>query len=409
MRHRTDMAEFVLKYADGRGQIHQQVATAGTEKELRDRYTTQGFLIYSVKPRAAGALAATGMFGGRKKLNLEKFLIFNQQFVTLIRAGLPILKGLDLLAERLTDPKLEPYIKSVRDEVRNGTLLSDAFRQQGIFPKIYISSVMAGEKSGSLTEVLDRFIHYQKLALAVRKKVMVSLMYPCVLIVLVCVLMVFLVTYVVPTFATLYSSMQATLPQMTTILIAVGTTARSYIVAGVIGLIAAVFAFRWWARRPAARDRIDRVKLKVPILGEIWLKYQVAQLARILSTLLTGGIPLVQAMETAADSLSSPLLQKAVESAGKSVREGQPLSGSLRALKLFPALAIDMIEVGESTGALPAMLNSVAEFFEEDVNTRMQAALSLIEPAIMLTMGAVVAFVLIALYLPIFSLADSIH
>jgi len=403
------MAEFVLKYADGRGQIHQQVATAGSEKEIRDRFTTQGFLVYSVKPRAAGALAATGMFGGKKKLNLEKFLIFNQQFVTLIRAGLPILKGLDLLAERLTDPKLEPYIKAVRDEVRNGTLLSDAFRQQGIFPKIYVSSVMAGEKSGSLTEVLDRYIHYQKLSLAVRKKVMVSLMYPCVLIVLVCVLMVFLVTYVVPTFATLYNSMQATLPGMTVLLIAIGTTARSYILVAFGALIAAVFVFRWWSRRPAARDAIDRVKLKVPIFGEIWLKYQVAQLGRILSTLLTGGIPLVQAMETAADSLTAPLLQKAVESAGKSVREGQPLSGSLRALKLFPPLAIDMIEVGESTGALPQMLNSVAEFFEEDVNTRMQAALSLIEPAIMLTMGAVVAFVLIALYLPIFSLADSIH
>lgn len=403
------MAEFVLKYADGRGQIHQQVATAGSEREIRDRFTTQGFLVYSVKPRAAGALSATGMFGGKKKLNLEKFLIFNQQFVTLIRAGLPILKGLDLLAERLTDPKLEPYIKAVRDEVRNGTLLSDAFRQQGIFPKIYVSSVMAGEKSGSLTEVLDRFIHYQKLSLAVRKKVMVSLMYPCVLIVLVCVLMVFLVTYVVPTFATLYNSMQATLPGMTVLLIAIGTTARSYILVAFGALIAAVFVFRWWSRRPAARDAIDRVKLKVPLFGEIWLKYQVAQLGRILSTLLTGGIPLVQAMETAADSLTAPLLQKAVESAGKSVREGQPLSSSLRALKLFPPLAIDMIEVGESTGALPAMLNSVAEFFEEDVNTRMQAALSLIEPAIMLTMGAVVAFVLIALYLPIFSLADSIH
>jgi type IV pilus assembly protein PilC len=221
--------------------------------------------------------------------------------------------------------------------------------------------------------------------------------------------MVFLVTYVVPTFATLYSSMQATLPAMTTLLIAIGTTARSYILVGVGGLIAAIFIFRWWSRGAAARDAIDRVKLKVPIFGEIWLKYQVAQLGRILSTLLTGGIPLVQAMETAADSLTAPLLQRAVESAGKSVREGQPLSGSLRALKLFPPLAIDMIEVGESTGALPQMLSSVAEFFEEDVNTRMQASLSLIEPAIMLTMGGVVAFVLVALYLPIFSLADSIH
>jgi type IV pilus assembly protein PilC len=400
------MAEYVLKYADGRGQMHQQTATAGSEKEIRDRYSNQGFLIYSVKPKSTTGLAS---FGGGKKLNLDKFLIFNQQFVTLIRAGLPILKSLDLLAERLTDPKLEPYIKAVRDEVRNGTLLSDAFRQQGIFPKIYVSSVMAGEKSGSLTEVLDRYIHYQKLSLAVKKKVLVSLMYPCVLIVLVSLLMVFLVTYVVPTFASLYSSMQATLPAMTSLLIAIGTTARAYILIGVGALIAGIFVFRWWSKRPAARETIDRFKLKIPIAGDIWLKYQVAQLSRILSTLLTGGIPLVQALETAADSLGTPLLQKAVETAGKAVREGQPLSSSLKAQKMFPPLSIDMIEVGESTGALPAMLNSVAEFFEEDVNTRMQAALSLIEPAIMLVMGGFVAFVLIALYLPIFSLADSIH
>jgi type IV pilus assembly protein PilC len=400
--------EFVVKYADGRGQIHQQVAPAASEKDLRERYSQQGFLIYSVKPRTASGLAATGLFRRRKKLNLEKFLIFNQQFVTLIRAGLPILKGLDLLAERLTDPALEPYIKSVRDEVRGGTLLSEAFRQQGIFPKMYVTSVMAGEKSGSLTEVLDRYITYQRIALAVRKKVMVSLMYPCVLIVLVTLLMVFLVTYVVPTFATLYTTMNAKLPMMTVWLIAIGTTARSYILVFAGALVAGVFLFRWWARRDSARLTLDRIKLKMPVAGDIWLKYQVAQLSRILGTLLTGGIPLVQAMETAADSLNTPLLKRAIEAAGKSVREGQPLSGSLKASRIFPGLAVDMIEVGESTGALPAMLNSVAEFFEEDVNTRMTATLSLIEPAIMIVMGTFVAFVLISLYLPIFSLADTI-
>jgi type IV pilus assembly protein PilC len=402
------MADFVLKYADGRGQIHHQVATAATEKELRDKYAQQGFLIYSIKARAGG-VGGSGFLGGRKKLNLEKFLIFNQQFVTLIRAGLPILKALDLLAERLTDPKLGPYVKSVRDEVRGGTLLSEAFRQQGIFPKIYVTSVMAGEKSGSLTEVMDRYVNYQKLSLAVRKKIMVSLMYPCVLIVLVVLLMVFLVTYVVPTFANLYSSMQAKLPIMTVYLIAVGTASQKYIVFFAGALVGAIFLFRWWARRDSAKEKIDQVKLHLPLLGEIWLKYQVAQLARILSTLLVGGIPLVQAMETAADSLGTRLLQRAVEAAGKSVREGQPLSGSLKQSKLFPPLAIDMIEVGESTGALPAMLNSVAEFFEEDVNTKMAATLSLIEPAIMIVMGGFVAFVLIALYLPIFSLADTIR
>jgi type IV pilus assembly protein PilC len=401
------MADFVLKYADGRGQIHHQVASAGSEKELREKYAQQGFLIYSIKARSGGS--GSSFFSGKKKLNLEKFLIFNQQFVTLIRAGLPILKALDLLAERLTDPKLGPYVKSVRDEVRGGTLLSEAFRQQGIFPKIYVTSVMAGEKSGSLTEVMDRYVTYQKLSLAVRKKIMVSLMYPCVLIVLVVLLMVFLVTYVVPTFANLYNSMQAKLPMMTVYLIAIGTASQKYIVLFAGALVGAIFLFRWWVRRESAKEAVDRIKLRLPLVGEIWLKYQVAQLARILSTLLVGGIPLVQAMETAADSLGTPLLQRAVESAGKSVREGQPLSGSLRQSKLFPPLAIDMIEVGESTGALPAMLNSVAEFFEEDVNTRMAATLSLIEPAIMIVMGGFVAFVLIALYLPIFSLADTIR
>ena len=401
------MAEFVLKYADGRGQIHQQVAAAGSEKELRERYSSQGFLIYSIKPKTAGAAGL--LSGSRKKINLEKFLIFNQQFVTLIRAGLPILKGLDLLADRLTDPKLGPHVQAVRDEVRNGVLLSEAFRAQGVFPKIYVTSVMAGEKSGSLTEVMDRYISYQKLSLAVRKKVMVSLMYPCVLVVLVALLMVFLVTYVVPKFATLYETFHADLPGMTRVLIAVGTAAQGYIVVAMAALVLAIAAFRWWARKASARIKIDRLKLRVPGIGEIWLKYQVAQLARILSTLLTGGIPLVQAMETAAESLNTPLLQHAVDAAGKSVREGQPLSASLKSSKFFPGLAIDMIEVGESTGALPQMLNSVAEFFEDDVNTRMQAMLSLIEPAIMLVMGTFVAFVLVALYLPIFSLADSIR
>jgi type IV pilus assembly protein PilC len=399
------MPEFVLKYADARGEIHSQVATAGNGEELRERYVSQGFLVYSVKPRgAAGALS----FGAKKKIDLEKFLIFNQQFLTLIRAGLPILKGLDLLADRLTDPKLTPYITAVRDEVKRGTLLSDAFEKQAVFPKIFITSVMAGEKSGSLGEVLERYITYQKLALSVRKKVLVSLMYPSVLIVLVLLLMVFLVTYVVPSFSELYTSMSAKLPAITIALIAVGTTARNYVLLLAAAVVGAIFLFAWWSRKPAASVRIDAIKVRVPLFGDIWLKYQVAQFSRVLSTLLTGGIPLVQGLETAAESLGTILLRKTLQDAGRMVREGNPLSASLRETKIFPPLAIDMIEVGESTGALTVMLNSVAEFYEEDVNTKMTAALSLIEPAIMVFMGIFVAFVLIALYLPIFSLADTI-
>jgi len=404
------MSEFVLRYADTAGEVHSQTAQGASEQEIRERYTRQGFLVYSVKPKSSGiSLSGEIRIPGRKRLNLEKFLIFNQQFVTLIRAGLPILKSLDLLADRLTDPKLTPYINSVRDDVRRGTLLSEAFRMQGIFPKIYVTSIMAGEKSGSLVEVLERYISYQKLSLAVRKKVLVSLMYPTVLIVLVILLMVFLVTYVVPSFATLYSSMSAQLPTVTLYLIAIGTTARNYVLLAGAALFGLIGLFLWWSRGEAAREKIDRVKVRTPLFGEIWVKYQVAQFSRVLSTLLTGGIPLVQGLETAGDSLGTPLLGKMLEKAGKMVREGQPLSSSLAQTGIFPELSVDMIEVGESTGALPAMLTSVAEFYEEDVNTKMTAALSLIEPAIMIFMGMFVAFVLIALYLPIFSLADTIR
>ena len=401
------MAEFVLKYADPRGEVHHQVAEAASEKDLRERYQQQGFLIYSVRPRHAIAGVTVG--GGKKKINLEKFLIFNQQFVTLVRAGLPILKALDLLSERLTDAKLAPYIKAVREEVKNGALLSDAFGAQGVFPPIYVTSVLAGEKSGALGEVLDRFITYQRLALAVRKKLLLSLVYPALLVVLVIALMVFLVTFVVPKFADLYHSLSAQLPAATEILIAVGTTARNYILLGFVGLIAAIIAFRFWAKTEKGEMIVDRWRIRTPLLGEIWIKYQVAQFARVMSTLLVGGIPLLQAMDTSSSSLGTRLLKKNLAQAGQMVKEGQSLSSALAQTKIFPALSIDMMEVGESTGALPQMLASVAEFYEDDVNTRMTASLSLIEPAIMIFMGCFVSFVLVALYLPIFSLADTLR
>ncbi len=402
------MAEFLLKYADPRGEIHQQVAEAGSERELRDRYSQQGFLIYSIKPRREIAGMVVGG-SGKKKINLEKFLIFNQQFVTLVRAGLPILKALDLLSERLTDVKLAPYIKAVREQVRNGALLSDAFARQGVFPPIYVTSVLAGEKSGALGEVLDRFITYQKLALAVRKKLLLSLVYPALLTVLVICLMVFLVTFVVPKFADLYNSMSAQLPTPTRVLIAVGTTARSYILFGFLGLVVAAIIFRFWAKTDKGQETMDRLRLRTPLIGEIWIKYQVAQFARVLSTLLVGGIPLLQALETASSSLGTRLLKKTLAEAGSRVKEGQALSAALTQTKIFPGRWIEWAKVGESPGGMPQMPASVAEFSEDDVNTRMTASLSLIEPAIMIFMGGFVTFVLVALYLPIFSLADTLR
>jgi type IV pilus assembly protein PilC len=398
------MASYRLKYADARGEVRQQVLEAPSEDELRERLVQQGYLVYSIRP-AAGVGTSSGRRKG--KINVEKFLIFNQQFVTLFRAGLPILKALDLLADRLTDKKLGPYISAIRDDVKKGSLLSEAFERQGVFPAIYVTSVMAGEKSGALGDVLERYVTYQKLALAVRKKLLVSLIYPSVLFTLVVGLVIFLITFVVPRFATLYQTTTSKLPLPTRILMAVGEAASQYIGAAAIVVAVVLVGGRFFLRSTTGQRLFDRFKLKLPVLGEIWIKYQVAQISRLMSTLLAGGIPLVQGLTTASTATGSPLIRSALEQVERMVREGQPMSLALSSTGVFPPLSIDMVEVGESTGALPQMLNSVAEFYEEDVGTRLQAALALIEPAIMIFMGIFVAFVLVSLYLPIFSLAES--
>jgi type IV pilus assembly protein PilC len=398
------MPEFVCRVANDRGQVRNQVERAASESELRSRFTEQGFHVYSIRPRPALSLAwKTG--GAKKKVKLADFLVFNQQFVTLIRAGLPILKSLDLLATHIAQPSLRDCVNQVRASVRGGALLSEAFREQGMFPEIYTTSLLAGEKSGNLEGVLDRYISYQRTALTVKKKLLASLVYPVLLITMVLVLVTVLVTYVIPNFAELYRTMSEDLPPMTQALITfVDGFRRYWIILMVLG--AGTGAGVWsWSKTRQGGQALDRFKMKLPLAGEIWTKYQVAQFTRILGTLLTGGIPMVQALETARQSVTSPLLKHSLEVATRQVQEGNTLWQGLARSGFFPNLAIQMIEVGESSGALPQMLASVAEFFEEDVDTYLAAVLSLIEPAILIFMGFVVAFVLIALYLPIFSLA----
>ena len=402
------MSEFVCKYADLQGQVHQQVETAKSEDELRQRFSERGLLIYSVKPRQA--LGRLGLDGTRSsgRLNLEQFLIFNQQFITLTRAGLPILKSLELLVGNVKNRRLKEHLEAIHSDVRAGRPLSEAFQARGAFPPIYTTSLMAGEKSGSLAEVIERYVMYQKVALSVRKKIIVSLIYPALLVSLVFALIIFLVTYVVPEFASLYESMDAELPLMTQVLVAFAVSVSEnlhFIALAAVGLGAAL---TWWSRSDIVRNAVDRIRIKSPLYGQIWIKYQVSQLCRLLGTLLQGGIPLLQALDTTGKSLGSRMLRESIAQARQMVKEGQPLSKGLSAAGIFPSLSIEMVNVGESTGSLPAMLNSVAEFFDEDVNTMMTAALSLIEPVIMIFMGIFVAFVLIALYLPIFTLAETI-
>jgi type IV pilus assembly protein PilC len=392
------MNEFIVKIADERGRVQEQTHAAATAAELRSRFTQAGYLVYSVKPRSALGRSA------KKKIKLDTFLIFNQQFLTLIRAGLPILSSIDLLAKRQKDLSFRAQLEDVGARVKTGESISAAFEAQGTVPLIYTTTLLAGERSGNLEEVLQRYLDFQRVSLTFRKKLRAALIYPAFLIVMVTGLFTFLITFVVPRFAGLYAQLGTKLPAMTLWMLAIGQDAQHDGLYAVPVLALLAYLVMRWSRSDRGADMIDRVRVKTPILGSVWLKYQVGLFSRTLATLLTGGLPLVPSLETAARSIESRSISKAVRSSVETVREGKGLAISLDRTGVFPELSIEMIEVGESTGALPQMLNSVAEFFEEDVQTSLAAIMSMIEPLILIVMGAVVVTVLIALYLPILSL-----
>ena len=393
------MAEFVIKLADERGHILEQVHTAASAEELRARFTHGGYHVFSIHARGGGM----SLFS-KRKVKLEPFLIFNQQFLTLIRAGLPIMGSIQMLAKNQKNAHFSSQLDDVANRVKTGESLSAAFETQSGFPVMYTTTLLAGERSGNLQEVLERYVTFQRISLTFRKKMTASLVYPAVLLTLVSGLMFFMFAFVVPQFAVLYDQMGSKLPAMTVMLLNFGKALNHnllWILLGAAGTATGVYRFSVTER---GRDLIDGVRVSLPIFGKIWLKYQVALFSRTLSTLLTGGLPLVPSLETAARSISSLRVSRAVMGSITTVREGRSLAEALNETNVFPDLASEMIAVGEQTGALPQMLNSVSEFFEEDVATALAAALTLIEPAILIIMGAVVLFILISLYLPIFSL-----
>jgi type IV pilus assembly protein PilC len=397
------MGEFLCKVADPAGHVFQQVETAQSEEEARNKLTDRGLFIYWVRQRRG--LSFRGLFGGRERaVRGNDFLIFNQQFNTLIKAGLPILRALDLLADRTAAPRLRPVLSDVRQMVKDGALLSEAIDAQGIFHPVYSSTLLAGEKSGNLSGVLDQYIAYQRTSSGLRKRLIGVLIYPVILIFVATLILSYLVTYVIPQFASLYKDLNVPLPGATQLLISLVTGMKSYIAGVAIAFLLLVVGAFLWSRTEQGGVVLDRLKLKLPVVGDLWTKFQVSQMSRTLATLLTGGTPLVPALATSANSLSSKLVSSILGRATQRVREGQSLSASLAETNLVPEMAIDMIQVGEASGSLAAMLSSVSEFYEEEVNTRLATLISIIEPLILVLMGGVIAFILIALYLPLFSL-----
>src|SRR5216683_6435780 len=280
------MAEFLVKVADEQGHLKQHVEHGYSEAEVHDRFTQQGYLVYWVKPR--GLLSSGGMPQRRSRLKPATFLIFNQQFLTLLKAGLPILSSLDLLVKRQKDPYFRTVLQNVRERVKGGESLSEAFAAQNVFPKIYTTTLMAGEKSGNMDEVLTRYVNLQRMGLTFKKKLIVSLVYPALLVTMVSCMFIFLMIYVDPQFAKLYEDLHAQLPAITLFMLDVGTHAQHYAPVAAVVLVVAVFLIWRWKATDRGAEQIDSATLRTPVVGDIFLKYQVATFSRMLSTLLTG-------------------------------------------------------------------------------------------------------------------------
>jgi type IV pilus assembly protein PilC len=399
--------EFTVKYAKPTGEVIKSVLVGQNPDEVRHRLQEQGFLPIAIRSRGWGISLRPRK--RRQTVKPDDFIMFNQQFVALVRAGLPILKSLDLLKDRISNPLLRQHISDVRDRVFSGALLSEAIRAQGIFPTVYTASVFAGERSGNLVEVITRFVQYQKTILSVRKRFLNSLIYPSFLIVLAVGMIAVILTYVIPKFAELYADLNTPLPVTTRVLIAVSGAIRENLVLIVPGLLGVIVALKIWTSSRRGMHWLDELKLKVPVIGHLWTMFSMAQLARTLATLLQGGIPLVPALESAREASGNRVIAESISSAITQVREGRPVSDSLQLTGHFPELALEMIRVGEQTGSLPDMLNHVADFYDEDVTIRSTALLGWVEPVILLVVAVFIATVLISLYMPIFSLGSAVR
>ena len=398
--------EYQCRLASSTGEVVEGIYSSDSEVRLRHELEEKGLFVLSLKPK--GAIAGLPFrLPQRAKVATREFLVFNQELATLLRAGMPLVQSLDLLKGRVTSPTFRTVLDDVHERVRGGAAMSDAFAAHGsLFPSVYTASLVAGERSGNLDAVLRRFVDYTKILATVRRKTVSALVYPTILIGLALVLVSIIVLKVVPAFSDFYASFGASLPLVTRIIVGVSDFVRNYGVFLAIGIVAAVVAFMAWIRKPGQRAQFDRLILTIPVVGDIAAKFATSQMARTLATLLGGGLPLVHALDIASKSVGNQYMAKQLDIVCARVREGESFSAALDARRVFPEVAVKMAEVGESTGALQDMLNTVADFYDEEISTNMERFVTLIEPALLVMMGIVIAGLLLALYMPLFQLSS---
>ena len=398
--------EFRCRIASPSGEIVEGVYAAENEARLRHDFEEKGLYVLSLQPK--GSVAGVSLQAARsRRIPTNDFLVFNQELATLLKAGMPLVQSLDLLRRRVQSPIFRGVLNDVHERVRSGTALSDAFATHGgLIPSVYTASLLAGERSGSLDTVLRRYVEYAKIIATVKRKTVSALIYPAILVSLAFILVAIIVTSVVPAFTDFYASFGAELPLITRIIVRVSNVLRSQLVVVIIAAAATIVSFVFWLRQPGQKARLDHLLLRLPLVGEIAKKFATSQMARTLATLLGGGLPLVNALDISAKSIGNEYVAGQLDIVTARVREGQSFAAALEARGIFPDVAVKMAEVGESTGALQEMLNTVADFYDEEISTNMERFVTLVEPLLLVIMGIVIAALLLALYMPLFQLSS---
>ena len=406
------MGEFVCKLGTGGGEILERTFTADSEDVLREQMEQQGYYIFGIKRKFQPVDIARSVLSPRRRIVSHKeFLVFNQEFAALIHAGLPLLQSLDLLMNRVDNPRFGSILQEVYDKVKGGSSLSDAFSAHpDVFPPVYTAAILSGEKSATLEAVIRRYLNYVKIVLAIRTKVISSLIYPLLLLGLSCGVIGILVGYVIPKFSEFYKGFAEDMPWITQLLVSSALTVRHNGIWMIPALLAIILLIRFYVRTSANAARVaDRLKLKLPLVGGMWSKFCVSQLMRTLSTLLAGGIPLVNSIQVAAGAVGNSLIGEQMSLVGQSVKEGAPLWISLQKIGLMPAMAIEMVKVGEETGSLEEMLRNVSDFYDQEIEINLANVLAIVEPLMLITMGLIIAVILLAMYYPLFTVYTTIR
>jgi type IV pilus assembly protein PilC len=398
--------EFRCRLGTPGGEILEGIYVADNEDRLRRELEEKGLYILSLQRRSG--LQSLNLSGSRRgRISRQEFLVFNQEMATLLKAGMPLVQSLDILRQRVTNQTFKAVLDAIYEKVKAGTSLSEAFSDHGsLFPPVYAASLMAGERSGNLDSVIRRYVAYEKVIGTVRKRTISALIYPAILVTMMLVLISIIVLKVVPAFSDFYGNFDRPLPWSTRVIVAISNAAVSNVWLLLISLIGGVTALTLWVRHPAQRATFHRFLLTLPWFGETIRKFATAQVARTLATLLGGGIPLVNAIEIGGRSMSNKFLARELDDVRRRVQEGQSFATALRERASFPDVAVKMIEVGESTGALQEMLNSLADFYDEEIETEVSRFITLVEPLILVIMGVIIAMVVLALYMPLFELSS---